>query len=192
WDENFYSGRVGGKDFAEKMEQIYRLNDGTPLVYGNGLFMGSYRGRRTVWHSGASGGYRAYFLRFPEQHFSVVCLCNLAGVNREKRVQQIADLYLGAALKSKCTSSDMSPTPLELKSFAGIYRDSKRGNVWRVSFVAGKLWVEFEGTVLELRAVGPTEFETVGYPTEVRLRFEAAPGSGAPRVTVSTSFQLPI
>src|SRR5216684_9118175 len=77
WDENFYSGQIGGKDFLTEVQEQGQLNGGKVLDYAKGLFIQDYRGLRTVSHGGSWGGYRAELLRFPEQHFSVACLCNL-------------------------------------------------------------------------------------------------------------------
>jgi CubicO group peptidase (beta-lactamase class C family) len=192
WDENFYSGSVGGKDFATQMEQPAKLNDGTAVAYAKGLFIGNYRGVRTVWHSGASGGYRAYYLRFPEQHFSVVCLCNRAGLDRERRAREVADLYLAEALKPKANTSNLSLTPAELKALTGTYRDALRQEVWRVSEEGGKLRVEFEGSLLQLRPLSATQFVTVGYPIEIQLRFEPARGGAPRRLVIDTWDQRPL
>jgi len=40
WDENFYTGQVGGKRIIEHMHQPGRLNNGTELDYVYGLFVG--------------------------------------------------------------------------------------------------------------------------------------------------------
>ena len=191
WDENFYSGRVGGKNFVVNMEQQAKLIDGRTVDYAKGLDIGEYRGLRTVSHSGGSGGYHAYFLQFPEQHFSVTCLCNRGGINRGKRVREVADLYLDGALKPKDSVFASSLTPNELQALAGTYRDPKRGDVWRVSVVAGKLYAEIEGSLLELRALSPTEFEPADYPLKFHLRFEPALSDGTDRLIVDTLFQLP-
>src|SRR6266496_2534150 len=191
WDENFYSGSIGGKNFAAEMERQARLDDGTTVAYAKGLFIANYRGLRTVWHSGASAGYRAYLSRFPDRHFSVACLCNRAGIDREKRVRAVADLYLSEALKPTGSPSTMSLSPAELRPLAGIYRDPKTGDVWRVSLAAGKLWVEFEESLLELRPLSPTEFQTVDYPMDVHLKFEPARGDAQRRLIVDTWSQLP-
>lgn len=191
WDENFYSGSVGGKSFAKEMEQQARLDDGTIVAYAKGLFIGEYRGLRTVWHSGASGGYRAYYLQFPEQHFSVVCLCNRAGLDRERRAREVADLYLAGAMTVKADVFNPSLTTAELKELAGTYRDAQRQEVWRVSEEGGKLRIEFEGTLLELRPLSATDFVTVGYPVEIHARFEPPSDSAPRRLIVDTWDQRP-
>jgi hypothetical protein len=192
WDENFYSGQVGGKEFATEIEEPGKLNDGTVLTYAKGLFIDNYRGLRTVKHSGGSGGYHAYLLRYPQQHFSVACLCNRGGVNRAKRVEAIADLYLREVLQQKQEVSVTRLTAEQLRDRAGIYRDPERGDVWRFSERDGKLWVDFDGTLVELRAVNATEFEPVQYPMEASFRFQAAHGNAQRKWIIDPGGLLPI
>src|SRR5580692_6950049 len=99
WDENFYSGQVGGRDFLAELQEPGKLNTGKALDYAKGLRIADYRGLRTVSHGGSWGGYRAELLRFPEQHFSVACLCNLGSANPSKRAHQVADIYLASLMK---------------------------------------------------------------------------------------------
>ena len=52
-------------------------------------------GLRTVWHSGGSGGYNTVFLRFPEQHFAIACLCSNGKVHwgYQTFAYAVADAY---------------------------------------------------------------------------------------------------
>jgi CubicO group peptidase (beta-lactamase class C family) len=99
WDENFYSGKVGGKTLLAEIQEPGKLSNGKVLDYAKGLFVGEYRGLRFVDHGGSWGGYRAQLLRFPEQHFSVACLCNFAHADPEGRARQVADLFLAGEMK---------------------------------------------------------------------------------------------
>lgn len=99
WDENFYSAKVGGKDFLAELQERGKLNDGKILEYAKGLFVHDYRGLHTVEHGGSWGGYRAQLLRFPDQHFSVACLCNVARANPERRALRVADVFLASEMK---------------------------------------------------------------------------------------------
>ena len=99
WDENFYSGKVGGKAFLAEIQEPGKLNNGKTLDYAKGLFVGEYRGLHFVAHGGSWGGYRAQLLRFPEQHFSVACLCNFADSDPEARARQVADLFLAGEMR---------------------------------------------------------------------------------------------
>ncbi len=119
WDANFYSGQVGGKDFLAEIQEQGKLNGGKVLDYAKGLFIADYRGLHTVSHGGAWGGYRAELLRFPEQHFSVACLCNRGDANPSRRAHQVADVYLSSLMKPKEEKKAEEPeTHREERDFA--------------------------------------------------------------------------
>src|SRR5215475_1775985 len=99
WDENFYSGQVGGKELLAELQEPGKLDSGKTLKYAKGLMVGTYRGLPFVGRGGSWGGYRAQLLRFPEQHFSVVCLCNAGNAGPEKRALRVADIYLSEQMK---------------------------------------------------------------------------------------------
>ena len=106
WDENFYSGQVGGKEFLAEIQDAGKLNNGKTLNYAKGLAVREYRGLRTVRHGGSWGGYRAELLRFPEQHFSVACLCNVGNSDPSRRANLVAEVYLGSLMKPKEAKKD--------------------------------------------------------------------------------------
>lgn len=95
WDENFYTGTVGGAETLAEMQKVAVLNSGKPQTYALGLMVDNYRGLRSVSHGGSWAGYRAELLRFPDQHFSVACLCNLARTNPSRLARSVAEIYLG-------------------------------------------------------------------------------------------------
>src|SRR3989475_6449846 len=101
WDENFYSGQIGGEGVRAEMQGKGKLNNGKVLDYAKGLFIQDYRGLHTVSHGGSWGGYRAELLRFPEQHFSVACLCNLGSAGPSDRARPVADGHPGNLEKAK-------------------------------------------------------------------------------------------
>lgn len=113
WDENFYTGRVGGKDLIEQVQTPGTLKNGEPLTYAWGLQVGNYRGARIVEHSGSLGGYRAHLTRYPGHHTSFAALCNLA-INPGALLRQVADVVLADKLKEgrRTTASDArAPRP---------------------------------------------------------------------------------
>jgi len=95
WDENFYTGRVGGPDLLKRLQTPGTLNDGKTLTYGWGLQIGGYRGLPIVEHGGSLGGYRAHLLRFPSQHASVALLCNSSTIAPTGLARRVADVVLG-------------------------------------------------------------------------------------------------
>jgi len=155
WDENFYSSQVGGKALLAELQENGHLNSGKKLDYAKGLFVHEYRGLPSVDHGGAWGGYRAQLLRFPEQHFSVACLCNVGNAAPNKRAYRVADVYLSGLMKSK--APEEGGRPLELKtSSATLSTDQLRGldgNYYSQELdVTYKLAVE--GTTLKVKEIG--------------------------------------
>src|SRR5713101_714251 len=153
WDENFYSGKVGGKDFLDEIQEPGKLNNGKTLDYAKGLFGGKYRGLRFVDHGGSWGGYRAQLLRFPEQHFSVACLCNLANANPEKRAHEVADIFLAEEMKepkpareADFEKREKKPTVVlaaeKLSAYSGHFRSEELLATYTIGIQDGKLMLQ--------------------------------------------------
>lgn len=174
WDENFYSAQVGGKQLISDLQEPGKLNDGKVLTYAKGLTVGKYRGLRTVSHGGSWGGYRAELLRFPEQHFSVVCLCNFGTSRPSGRAGKVAEIYLGNLMspaKPKTTTDDDgedSPkqkeavllTAGQLKLFEGDYWSRELQIIYRVTFESGSLVLRIKNlSPKKLTAISADEFQ---------------------------------
>jgi CubicO group peptidase (beta-lactamase class C family) len=187
WDRNFYSGKVGGGEVLAEMVKPGTLTDGTVLDYASGLFVDHYRGLATVAHGGAWAGYRAELLRFPSEHVSVACLCNLARSNPPGLARKVADVYLAdrlaappagtAGAAGRGTSGAVVP-PVTLRALAGTYRDTRNGGVAHITVASDSLRLHYAGYSMGLRPVGPAEFEVVDGDATMRFRTAAA---GAPR-----------
>ncbi len=194
WDENFYHPRVGGQ--ALIAEQLRRgiLNSGKEIEYASGLQHGKYRGLATVDHGGADAGYRADLLRFPQQHFSVACLCNQAETNPSQLTRKVADIYLADQLKEPApprvepAAQPVTVPEQRLSQLAGLYwkADDERGV--RIVHKEGKLFLsESEEELLELSPLGADRFMLIAFP--VAFDFSRA-GSNAPwRLSVKSQGQ---
>lgn len=145
WDENFYSGKVGGREFIELMQTTEPLNSGAPNRYAFGLNVTTYRGQRLVEHSGATGGYRAVIARFPDQHTSFAMLCNRSTVNTSLLALRMADVVLQSALGAPTPRATPAgteegsarkagaPRPRELTAIVGRYASPELGGaIWEV------------------------------------------------------------
>jgi CubicO group peptidase (beta-lactamase class C family) len=179
WDENFYSPRVGSNEFLAEIQERGKLNNGKVLDYAKGLRLQDYRGLHTVSHGGSWGGYRAELLRFPDQHFSVACLCNVSNADAGRRARQVADIYLGSFMKPRENKSKESDNKEsiettigveELKNYSGDYWSEELGASYRLGVADGRIKIlsvvdgsgspranNFSADVL--RAVGSDEFE---------------------------------
>ncbi|MEJ0039542.1 MAG: serine hydrolase domain-containing protein [Gammaproteobacteria bacterium] len=95
WAENFHTAAIGGADVIRQMLETGTLASGEPLDYASGVKVGRYRGLPTVRHSGSWAGYRAHLLLFPEQRFAVAVLCNRTDAQTKRRIEAIAEIFLG-------------------------------------------------------------------------------------------------
>jgi len=150
WDENFYTGQIGGKIFLAELQEHGRLNNGKVLDYAKGLNVAEYRGLHTVRHGGSWGGYRAELLRFPDQHFSVACLCNVGNANPARRANEVADVYLASLMKAKDPKKELdasrkkenSGPPLtaeQLQAYVGDFWSEELGVTYRLRIEDGNL-----------------------------------------------------
>ena len=133
WILNFDDTQIGKQIVLEQMHQQGVLNNGEQISYALGLNIGEYRGLRTVGHSGSWRGFRSHLIRFPEQKFGVVILCNLDTFNPLRLTEKVADLYLVDALapveasepeKAAEPAEDTKSetlTPEQLTEFIGDY-----------------------------------------------------------------------
>jgi CubicO group peptidase (beta-lactamase class C family) len=164
WNENFFSGRVGGLQLVQQLQQPGQLNDGTLINYAPGEFVGTTPGGLKWAQSGAAGdaGYRADALRLPDRHLTTITLCNLGSINPTDLNVHIADLYLegkfSASLAPVRTES-FHPEAEQLASYVGIYTDAKENNLLKLDQRGDALWAEsYTGP----SAIGPAELDAIG------------------------------
>lgn len=189
WDENFYNPRVGGKPLIDRLLERGHLNSGEPLDYAFGLTLGRYKGLAVIDHGGSDAGYRSDLLRFPDQHFSVVCLCNVS-INPSQLTRQVADIYLAGELKPEAPKVEepaVKLTAAQLAAKAGIYHHSEGDLIRRIIFQGGSLRSILQGAVsIELKPLSETRFRAAGQTIESRfepvgdkgMRLIEAPDSG--------------
>jgi hypothetical protein len=75
---------------------VATLADGRSTGYALGLSVGMFGGTRVISHSGAYGGYRSTYLRFPDDRLSVITLCNVSAMSSHL-AEQVATVYLGGS-----------------------------------------------------------------------------------------------
>jgi CubicO group peptidase (beta-lactamase class C family) len=189
WDENFYTGRVGGRALIDQLQARGHLNDGTELSYAAGLEIGKYRGLNVVDHAGSDAGYRADLIRFPDQHFSVALLCNLASISPSALARRIADIYLASSLGPAAPPAAVPstpPSPAQLESWAGLYVEADQGDrVMRVRFRDGELQsgLNVDGRVAGLLAIDEARFRS---STEPRTEFAFKDGENGMPATLTS------
>jgi hypothetical protein len=159
------------------------LSDGSKLEYAHGLIILTYKGLKTVIHSGGTLGYQGTLHRFPDQRFSVALLCNVRGNNPDSLARRVADIYLAEHFKQP-TGSQGSPTvapanPVkvsakELASLAGLYVNPVTDVVRRLYVKGGKLfYFRAPGNEVELAPLGSNRFLMLGVRNKVEISFQS-------------------
>lgn len=160
WEENSYTGRVGGDRVIQQLQKPGKLNDGTQLNYAPGMFVGL-----GAEESGTAGdaGYRADILRFPDDHFSVVTLCNLGSIDPMELSRRITDIYLGGKFSAALSAAtgppgSFHPDPKQLAAYQGTYVDQHENLILKFDQRGDSLWAEsFTGP----SAIGPAQLEAL-------------------------------
>ena len=172
WDRNFYANRLGKGTLVQELQTPGVLNNGNRISYAMGLDLGNYRGLPIVEHGGALFGYRTELLRFPQQKFSVICLCNVANAVPDDLARQVADIYLadtlqpGASALNPSSKGDFSdPT-----TFAGKYLDPRTHLMYTFTASDGNLMAW--GAVL--RRINANQFYDLGSNV---ITFESSKGT---------------
>lgn len=207
WDQNFYHNKLGGgtSSLIQLVETPGTLNSGEKLTYAFGLTWDEYKGLRFIGHAGSSFGYRADVMRFPEQKFSVICLCNTEAAQAAPWAldKKVVDLYLGNFLKpqpptstplaSRGAKAENKEAPIrmnvqELSRYTGGYED-KNGTLWILSVKDGKLMAAVQGLTFGFEPLSTTHLRGVGAPIPVDLYFSSAEPSSSRKVELEAAGQ---
>jgi CubicO group peptidase (beta-lactamase class C family) len=195
WDENFYTGKVGGAGFLKRQLEQGRLTNGTVLSYAFGLTVASYRGLPLVEHSGSSGGYRTIISRFPAQHTSVVALCNSSDVDATMLSHRVADIVLETkftqpvpAPRTVAADGESTGTPstsgANLRAFTGRFYSQEVDATYELTVDGGTLVVKRpRGEVEKLQMVDARTFRGGG----LTYRFAPNAGGAVPSFTVDVA-----
>lgn len=150
WDDNFNTAKVGGKALLALIQTPGKFNSGKPGTYAYGLDIGSYKGNRTVEHSGANTGYNANFLRFPDKGYTVICVSNSGHLSPVSITQKVADGLLTGKIETSQArpparaNSAYVPAAAELQSQEGEYFSQELGLVYRAQVREGQLFVQYK------------------------------------------------
>jgi CubicO group peptidase (beta-lactamase class C family) len=188
WDENFHRNKLGkaSPELIKLVEAPGTLNSGKKSTYAFGLALLDYKGFKTITHSGSFAGFKSYMVRFPEQRFSVMCLCNSDAPNVAPwdLSKKVADIYL----TDKTTSTDILEKPNQelsntqkqdtaitlnqeqLARYQGTFRETD-GTIWKLTAVVGQLVASVQGIKFQLVPLSPTHFKATGAPQPVDIYF---------------------
>jgi len=158
WDQNFYHDTLGGPGFIDMLTTSDVLPNGKKSGYGFGLMPGEYRGLKTVDHAGGFMGYRTDILRYPEQRFSVITLCNIAEANPSALNQQIAEVYLGRVMAAVPEAARAGAAPVDLSGIAATYWSATEGDVFDITVSSDTAYIAFGEQKIPLKSVARRSF----------------------------------
>ena len=181
WDRNFYTREVGGDFLHRELHRRAVLASGDTITYAGGLTIGEYRGLPTVRHGGSTAGYRTEILRFPEQRFSTIVLCNVSAAVPTTYTNRLAEIWLGAKMAPRVAraetatagsaeaapAAERAPTPrldaAALAAYAGEYTSDEVRATWSI-VARGDTLILRHASLGDrvLRPTGPDRFASGG------------------------------
>jgi len=184
WDKIFYEPKLnGGPELIREFVTPGTLNNGQKIEYAFGLEFETYKGLKVVGHGGAYNGFSTDMIRFPDQRFTVIGLCNLANIESGRLTRQVADIYLANEFKQE--SADLPEAKViqvpekELAAVAGSYFNFATNNFRRLYVKNGKLFYSRGSSESELAPLGNNRFRMLGVPDRVEISYKS-PRPGAP------------
>jgi CubicO group peptidase (beta-lactamase class C family) len=182
WNANLGHMRVGGADFVNAELRRGKLTSGREIQYAGGLFVADQDGRKEIWHDGATAGYRAFLVRYPDAGLAIALLCNAGDVNAGQIGRQIAAIVNPSLAPAQLAARDTVGLSLRgdrLIALAGNYRSARSDEALRL-VVAGNRLRQVDGPALV--AVSDREFTSASGRT--RLLFDMTPAGRVSRVKV--------
>jgi len=140
-------------------------------------------------HAGGDAGYRSDMIRFPNQHFTAVCLCNRADSNPSELTLQVSEIYLSKEM-TPADKVDAGPgktiqlAPEKLAAKVGTYLKAEGGPTLTIALKDGKLLItpgEGENSY-EMNALSENDFRLATAPID--FRFEPVNPGGPLRLIV--------
>ncbi|HIE97621.1 MAG TPA: class C beta-lactamase-related serine hydrolase [Fuerstia sp.] len=182
WDQNFYDNRLSsGRCFSEF------ITEGTLLGNRNVLDAkppGTYRGVKRIQFTGGMPGYVSAMTQFPDQQFTVICLCNNSTIAPWQINSRIADLYLAKELEPvqkkndseavrRAQDKEVELDEAKLRNKTGAFRLRADGRIWKTVFRDGQLMViDHLNKATPLIPMGRDRFQPVGGFFHETARFE--------------------
>jgi hypothetical protein len=148
------------------------LDNGEPLGRARGLYLGEYRGRKTIHHTGSSWGSRSALVRFVDPGVAIAVACNDGLADTLTLAHRVADHFLAdllgpagdTARPAEDSPADEVPAPRPLTpeqgvEFTGTFVSPELDATYRLALDDGGLIVRIEQEApLEVVPIGDDRF----------------------------------
>ena len=171
WERSFYdTSKLSGR-----MLQRGRLNDGSPVDYGLGLFINEHKGLDMFWHHGENAGNQSIFRSYPQEGLSIICLANTSEVSPIRFVREIEEILL-----EQCYSPVPEVQPqlkeyeaADISLYAGSFCDRDTALLIETQVQDDALGMIINGKYrYDLALVGPDKALIPGIRSSVGLEFD--------------------
>ncbi len=133
WNRLLAIHQIGGEDVFLKRIERGNLNNGSTIDYAAGIenrmWLGKYK---AFTHSGATAGYRAMLMYFPDKQLTVAMLSNDASFSPVTKGFEVASIFFGVnpmpPVKAKHHNSAVL-TEAQARRWMGIYRNTRELDV---------------------------------------------------------------
>jgi len=178
WDQNLYTGQVGGKEFTKMMTTRVPLTNSEENDYALGLFVYNYKNLELVEHTGGYFGFSTIHRRFPDYKMSIIILSN-GDLDIFSPVHPITELLLkdviidpaGSKKKKKKTKS-FKLSSQELEKFCANYWSKNDMLERKIYLKEGELYYwRNETSASKLAPISHNEFVMADSTADVRLNF---------------------
>jgi len=138
-------------------------------------------------------------MRFPRQHLSVACICNLAQTNPSRLAEKVSEVYLGGLMSGPAAAKTPEPSaaakkprsgvvdPARLSAVAGAYRNRESGRILELSVAGNALEGRLGRTKVTLVPTAPDRYRLEAARREPVEVVADRSGAGRPRLTVLSS-----
>lgn len=178
WDQAFYEDKLGVKNFAQKMYQKGKLNNGKFIFYARALDVFEHKGRQMIVHNGGMLGFRVDMGRFPEEKLTIIALANSAYSHPTGKIREIADILLPVA-KNDVTKQSKTPVkavkianPSKLATCEGYYWSHDMNGFRHIAYRDGKLYWDSGNPKqsIPLKPLGDWKFNLGDYDVSIIFR----------------------
>jgi len=165
WDAVFYKPPTAFAPLLAKLQEPVVLNNGKKVEWGLGnLILDPWGKYRVVTQAGTFWGSRVELVRLPDQHFSVLCLCNRGDSDPARQARRVAKLYYPdgppedppESVGPRTFSGELDTE--ELPRLAGLYRCEDLDAVYQVKVDGYNLQISFGHIEVTLHPGKPHQF----------------------------------
>lgn len=184
WEGNFYANKLGKGGLVDRMLSKGKLEDGSLVNYGYGLFLEERKGLDSFWHYGEFLGFQSVFRSFPQQKLSIICLGNTSELGPIDFAREIEDILLEVRFSHGPRTQPSPSIPYtgvaNPENYAGLYCNRDEGFFIEVKTQESGLQMAINGRqVFDLKLLTEDVAEAIELDFPLGLKYNRGQGTVA-------------